>query len=113
MSHIITWLTIALGLIIAHAIGAASQDAAGLCMVVAGVALAAHKLFVWGYSLGEVEEMPFPDLHDEFVRRYFVAAQTGKAADWLQAALAAKRWENALSKPRKHTTIPAFLRRST
>lgn len=112
MSHIITWLVIAVGLAIAHALGAATQTEVGMCLVVAGIALVGQKLFAWCYTLGELGgEMPFPEMHDDFIRRYFVACQTSKAGDWTQAAHAAKRWENALSKPAKHTLVPAFLRR--
>lgn len=112
MSHIITWLVIAVGLAIAHALGATTEAEVGMCLVVAGIALVTQKLFVWGYHLGDLgDEMLFPELHDDFIRRYFVAAQSGKPADWSLAAQAAKRWENALSKPAKHTLVPAFLRR--
>jgi hypothetical protein len=111
MSHIWTFLFIVCMSIVAHAAGFASREDAAWVMVISLVALAVHWLVMKIDALSELDEPPFPNLHSEFVRAYFEACNSSQPADWQGAAVAAKRWENALIKPARHTLLRGVKRR--
>lgn len=111
MSYIYTLLGIVCGAIFAHAVGITDHDGASWTIVIGAGALLLHRVVVLVRQLSDPEFEPFPDLHNDFLVYYFEACRNPSTSGWAQAAHAAKRWENALSKPAKHTRIPAFRRR--
>lgn len=100
MSHIATWFFFVLAAVVCHAFGVLNHHNASLLIAFTAAALALHRFALYIVEISEVrdEEPPYPDLHMEFTRRYFTACETSQAQDWLQCALAAKRWESAVTK---------------
>lgn len=114
MSHVIAWIIVSVAAITGHAMGGFQEETVAIVMVVSMVTLAAHRALTSLVRISDSEEIPFQDLHDDFMRWYFTAAKTSQPNHWMQAALAAKRWENAVTKPAHHKHHPSHgVRRAT
>jgi hypothetical protein len=111
MSYFFTWLWFTVGSIIAHMLGWASQYSVGIVTTIMAAAFFCHWLSV---KLTTIEnyDPPEPELHDAFVRQYFNATGVRTAKAWEDAARAAKRWENAMSKRRPRGRVLAFWKRA-
>lgn len=103
MSHIVAWMLVLIACVAAEAAGVSSHDSAAFFMIASLAALALHWVMSRMYTISEVDDdLPHEDLRRDFLKQYFKASDSSLPEDWLQAALAAKRWEIAMGKPAHH-----------